>query len=116
MICPQRDHNAEINDDEELMKRNTPRLRIHALALICLLVKDDIIHHNVEIEETIEVRIMFKNSFKFKRNIQHMFLKNRLHSLHLEEGASLFKILKEVQEITNQLRAISECISVGEII
>lgn len=91
-------------------------MRIHALALICLLVKDDITHHNLEIEETIEVRIMLKNLFKFKRNTQQMLLKNMLHSLRLEEGASLFKILKEVQEITNQLRAIGECISVGEII
>ena len=116
LVNPYEEHDVVVDDNVGVAARDTPRLRFCAMAVINLLVKEPVIPYIAELTELEEVWRTLKNLFESQGNARRLLLKSRLHALQLEEGGSVFDMLKEVREITNQLAAIGECISDEDII
>ena len=96
MVNLNEEHDAVVVDDDARGARNTPRLRSHAMALINLLVKDVIIPHIIELTKPEELWRTLKNLFESQGNARCLLLKSKLHALRLEEGGSVFDMLKEI--------------------
>ena len=102
---------AHAEVDRLLARRQTK-----ALAILCLLIKDEIIPHMNELNDLAVVWTTIKALYETSGNARKLLLKSKLYNLKLEKGGSVAKNLKEVKDVSNQLIAIGRMVTNDEIV
>jgi hypothetical protein len=66
------------------------------MAILFMSMKDDVICYIVDQDDPSRCWTMLQNLFETKSTIRILFLLNKMHTMHMEEGHFFFKLQKKL--------------------
>lgn len=99
---------VELINLEPNMTTSLQHDKYKAMLMLIMSIRDNIIHHIVDIDDPTQVWQTLHNLFDNKNAARTMLLFNQLHSTVMDKGSSITHYLQKMNELATQLQSIGE--------